>query len=56
MIGRLTRLCAPVNSSRLVAVSVPWSHDADGRPIAVQLIGNSEDAVLEAAVQLTAAP
>jgi aspartyl-tRNA(Asn)/glutamyl-tRNA(Gln) amidotransferase subunit A len=53
-IGRLTRLCGPVNSSGLVAVSVPWSSDASGRPLAVQLTGASEATVLAAAIALTA--
>lgn len=48
-IGRLTRLCAPVNSSALVAVSVPYGHDADGLPVSVQIVGGSESSILAAA-------
>jgi aspartyl-tRNA(Asn)/glutamyl-tRNA(Gln) amidotransferase subunit A len=55
VIGRLTRLCAPVNSSDLVAVSIPWSRDGEGHPIGVQLIGSSEAAVLDAGRRLDAA-
>jgi Asp-tRNA(Asn)/Glu-tRNA(Gln) amidotransferase A subunit family amidase len=53
-LGRLTRLCAPVNSSRLVAASLPGGVDEDGRPVGVQLVAGTE-AVLLAAVELLAA-
>ncbi|HWK28052.1 MAG TPA: amidase family protein [Solirubrobacter sp.] len=51
-IGRLTRLCGPVNTSGLVAASVPYGTDAGGRPLAVQLVAASEAAVLGAALAL----
>jgi aspartyl-tRNA(Asn)/glutamyl-tRNA(Gln) amidotransferase subunit A len=50
--GRLTRLCGPVNTSGLVAISVPWGTDEAGRPIGVQLVGAGESAVIGAALQL----
>lgn len=53
-IGRLTRLCAPVNSSGLVAVTIPWGTDSWGRPLGVQVIGHTEAQVLAAAVRLAA--
>lgn len=53
-IGHLTRLCAPVNSSGLVAVSLPWGVDPDGRPVAVQVVARSEALALAAATRLSA--
>lgn len=50
--GRLTRLCGPVNTSGLVAISVPWGADIAGRPVAVQLVAARETAVLAAALRL----
>jgi len=54
-LGRLTRLCAPFNSSGLVAVSVPWSTDAAGHPIGVQVAAASEALALSAAAALRTA-
>jgi aspartyl-tRNA(Asn)/glutamyl-tRNA(Gln) amidotransferase subunit A len=56
VIGRLTRLCAPANSSGLAAVSVPWSADAAGRPIGVQVVAASEAVALSAAAFLSSLP
>jgi Asp-tRNA(Asn)/Glu-tRNA(Gln) amidotransferase A subunit family amidase len=50
--GRLTRLCGPVNTARLVALSVPYGTDAAGRPIGVQLIAAREEPALAAALRL----
>jgi Asp-tRNA(Asn)/Glu-tRNA(Gln) amidotransferase A subunit family amidase len=55
-IGRLTRLCAPANSSGLAAISVPWSPDAVGRPIGVQVMAASEAVALRAAAFLSPLP
>jgi len=51
-VGRLTRLCAPVNSSGLAAVTVPWSADAAGHPIGVQVAAASGTLALAAAAGL----
>ncbi len=51
-IGRLTRLCAPVNSSGLVAVTLPWGFDVHDHSIAIQIIGSSEAQVLKAGIYL----
>jgi amidase len=53
-IGQMTRLCGPVNSSGLVAVSVPFGHDAAGLPIGVQLVAATEGLVLAGAETLAA--
>lgn len=50
--GRLTRLCGPVHTSGLVAVSVPVDTDAAGRPIGVQLVAAAVPEVLAAALRL----
>jgi aspartyl-tRNA(Asn)/glutamyl-tRNA(Gln) amidotransferase subunit A len=50
--GRLTRLCGPVNTSGLVAISVPYGADAAGRAIGVQLVAAHEATVLAAALRL----
>lgn len=50
--GRLTRLCGPVNTSGLVAISVPFGVDASGRPGGVQLIARRIATVLAAASRL----
>jgi Asp-tRNA(Asn)/Glu-tRNA(Gln) amidotransferase A subunit family amidase len=55
-LGRLTRLCGPINSSGLVAVSVPWSTDTAGRPTGVQVVAASEALALTAAAVLSALP
>jgi Asp-tRNA(Asn)/Glu-tRNA(Gln) amidotransferase A subunit family amidase len=55
-IGQLTRLCAPVNSSGLAAVSVPWSTDVVGHPIGVQVAAASEAVALTAAAFLSSLP
>jgi aspartyl-tRNA(Asn)/glutamyl-tRNA(Gln) amidotransferase subunit A len=52
-LGRLTRLCAPINASGLVAVSVPWSTDAAGHSIGVQVAAASEALALTAAAVLS---
>jgi aspartyl-tRNA(Asn)/glutamyl-tRNA(Gln) amidotransferase subunit A len=48
-LGRLTRLCAPINSSGLVAASVPVGADDEGRPVGVQLVAATERVLLAAA-------
>ncbi len=50
--ARLTRFCGPVNSSGLVALTVPFGVDHGGRPIGIQLIARREAAVLGAAARL----
>jgi Asp-tRNA(Asn)/Glu-tRNA(Gln) amidotransferase A subunit family amidase len=52
-LGRLTRLCAPVNSSGLVAASLPWGVDGAGLPVGVQLVAATE-ATLVGAVETLA--
>jgi Asp-tRNA(Asn)/Glu-tRNA(Gln) amidotransferase A subunit family amidase len=50
--GRLTRLCGPVNTAGLVALSVPFGADAAGRPMGVQLVAARETTALAAALGL----
>lgn len=52
-IGRMTRLCAPVNSSGLVAASVHYGDDEAGLPLSLQLVGLSEAIVLAGAEELS---
>jgi aspartyl-tRNA(Asn)/glutamyl-tRNA(Gln) amidotransferase subunit A len=54
-IGRMTRLCGVANSSGLVAVSVPWTRDRSGQPVAVQVITSSTARALSTAVALESA-
>lgn len=52
-LGRMTRLCAPVNSSGLVAATIPWTADSSGRPVGVQLVTATESALFDAITALT---
>jgi len=49
VVRSLTRLCGPVNVSRLAAVSVPCGFDDLGLPIGLQLVGRDEASLLAVA-------
>jgi aspartyl-tRNA(Asn)/glutamyl-tRNA(Gln) amidotransferase subunit A len=50
--GRLTRLCGPVNTSGLVAMSLPFGADGMGHPLGVQIIAARESTLFAAALRL----
>jgi aspartyl-tRNA(Asn)/glutamyl-tRNA(Gln) amidotransferase subunit A len=46
----LTRICGPVNHCELAAAAIPCGFTTTGLPIGLQIIGRTEQAVLEAAL------